>query len=110
MPLVVQIRKSEEMKELQQGVGKAQERQGRQSEYLDEFPYIGVHLSIKVIIVLTNMQEGKKEVAAKIVEHPVKDYLIGSREIVEKVQEQVNVITQQYEYFKLKINEYTMST
>ena len=54
------------------------------------------------------MQEGKKEVTMKLVEYPLKKDFLGSQDIVEKIQAQVKEITQQYDDFKLKINEYTM--
>ena len=55
-------------------------------------------------------QEGKKEIAKKMIEHLVTHHLTTSQEIADRVKEQFKVITQQYEYFKLKITEYTMSS
>ena len=45
-----------------------------------------------------------------MVEHPLKHDLTQSQEIVEKVKEEVKEINQQYDNFKLKINEYSMSS
>ena len=45
-----------------------------------------------------------------MVEHPLKHDLAGSQEIIEKVKEQFNEMTQLYDDFKLKINEYSMSS
>ena len=45
-----------------------------------------------------------------MVEHPLAHDLTGSQEIVEKVKQQVKEITQQYDNFKQKISEYTMSS
>ena len=44
-----------------------------------------------------------------MVEHLVTNDLTASQEIMDIVKEQVRVITQQYEYFEIKITEYTMS-
>ena len=55
-------------------------------------------------------QEGKKEIAEKMVEHPVSHDLTTRQEITEKIREQVKDITQKYEYFKINITEYTMSS
>ena len=65
---------------------------------------------MKAVTALQVVQEGKKEVTAKLVEHPLKQDLLGSQEIAGKIQAQVKNITQQYDDIKLKINEYTMST
>ena len=45
-----------------------------------------------------------------MVEHPVTHDMMASKEIADRVKEQAWVITQQYEYFKLNITEYTMSS
>ena len=66
-------------------------------------------LSVKEVIALQAAHEGKKEVATKLVEHLIKQYLLGSQELAEKFKTQVVEITQQYEYFKIKTSEYTMS-
>ena len=68
---VVQITRSAELKELQQRVGKARERQQRRSEQLDRFQDIGVHLSVNAIYALQVMHERKNEVVDKLVEHPL---------------------------------------
>ena len=107
MPPIVQITRSTELKELQQQVGKAQE--WKRNDQLDEFQEIGAQLSVKAVVALQAMQEGKKEVNAKLVEHPLKQDLLESQDLAEKIKTQVKEITQQYNDFKLKINEYTMS-
>ena len=50
------------------GVAKAQERQQKRSDQLDEFEETGAQLSAKVV----SVQDGKKEINANIVEHPLK--------------------------------------
>ena len=45
-----------------------------------------------------------------MVEHPLAHDLIGSREITDRVKEQIKEITQQYDDFKQKISEYIMSS
>ena len=64
---------------------------------------------MKAIFALQQVQEGKKDIIEKMVEHPVTQDLTTIHEIVEQFKEQVKVITQQYEYFKLTITKYTMS-
>ena len=44
-----------------------------------------------------------------MVEHPLKQDLLGSQNIVERIQVQVKDITQQYAEFRQNINEYTLS-
>ena len=68
-------------------------RQQRHSTQLDEFQEIGAQLSVKVVSALQAVQEGKKEVTNKMVEHPLAHDLTGSREIAEKVKEHVKEIT-----------------
>ena len=52
---------------------------------LDEFQYLGLNLYVKVVFALQEVQEGKKEIIDKMVEHPLVHDLTGSQEIVEKV-------------------------
>ena len=77
---------------------------------MDEFHEIGAQISVKEISTLWEVQEGKKEITNKKVEHPLAHDLTGSQEIIEKVKEHVKEITQQYEDFKQEINEYSMSS
>ena len=72
------------------------------------FQETGGQLSMKAVAALQDVQEGKTGVTAKLVEHPMKQDFLGSQDIVEKIQAQAKEITQQYNDFKLKINEYTM--
>ena len=51
---------------------------------------------------------GRKDVTSKIIEHLLEHEATESREIAEKIKEQVKEITQQYDEFKVKINEYTI--
>ena len=78
MPPFVQITRPVDLKELQQCFRKERERQQRCSEQLDEFQDIGVQLSVKAISALQSMYEGKKEVADKLVDHPLAQNLTGS--------------------------------
>ena len=43
---------------------------------------------------LQAVQDDKKEVTAKLVENPLKKYLLRSQDIAEKIQVQVREITQ----------------
>ena len=45
-----------------------------------------------------------------MVKHPITHDLIVSQEIADKVKGKVTNITKKYAYFKIKINEYTMSS
>ena len=45
-----------------------------------------------------------------MVEHPLKQDHLACQDVAEKVKTQVTEISQQYEDFKIKINEYTKST
>ena len=56
------------------------------------------------------MKDRKKEVNYKMVEHPLKQDRLTCQDVVEKVKTQVTEIFQQYEYFKIKINEYIKSS
>ena len=64
---------------------------------------------MKAVTALQVVQEGKKEVNAKLVEHPLKHDFLESQDIAEKIKTQLKEFTQQYEEVKLKINKYTMS-
>ena len=77
---------------------------------LDEFQFIGVHLSMKEVSVLQEAQDGQRDVTAKIIEHPLEQEVTKSHKISENVKEPVKDITQEYEYFKLKISGYTLSS
>ena len=85
---------SVQLKELQQWVRKAQECQRKHNDQLDKFQEIGAQLLVKVVTALQVVQEGKKEVNAKMVEHPLKQDLLGSQDLVEKIKTQVKEITQ----------------
>ena len=52
---------------------------------------------------MQDVQDGKKMVNTKLVEHPVKQDLLGCQDEAEKVQAQVEEISQQYEDFKTKM-------
>ena len=93
LPLVVHITKCVELKELQQHVVKDQKCQRQRSMQLDEFQDLGTQISVKEFVSLQVVQEGKKEVAEKIMEHPLAHDLTGSWEIAEKVKAQVREIT-----------------
>ena len=109
MPPIVHITQSMELKDLLQRVGKAQERQRKRNDQLDEFQEIGAQLLVKAVVVLQAVQEGKKEVNENMVENLLKQYFLRIQDLAEKIKTQVKEITQQYNDFKLKINEYTMS-
>ena len=49
---------------------------------------------MNVVVALQAMQDNKKEVNVNMVEHPLKQDLIGSQDIAEKIQAQVKEITQ----------------
>ena len=51
----------------------------------------------------------KKNIVAKMVEHPINHDINVSQDITEWVKKQVKVITQQFIDFKAKIIEFTMS-
>ena len=106
----MQISKVVELKELQQRVVKERERKQWRSAQLDDFQEIGVQLSMKEFYALHAAQAGKKEITKKLVEHHVTHDLTTSQEVTERIRWQVKEITQQYEYFKININEYTMSS
>ena len=72
MPPIIHITWLAELKELHQWVGKAQERQRKRNDQLDEFQEIGAKLSVKAVAALQEFQDGKKEVNANMVEHPLK--------------------------------------
>ena len=76
----------------------------------EEFQGIVDQLSLKEVNALQAVQESHKEVTANIVEHPsnqdVEDYM----GIIDKVKDQVEEVKQQYEDFKIKINEYIVSS
>ena len=71
IPQMVQVKRYEELKELQQRVGKAQECQQKHTKQLDEFQDIDAQLSGQEFNALQETQEGKKEIAEKMVEHLV---------------------------------------
>ena len=105
----MQITKVVELKDLQQRVTKERERKQRHSAQLDEFQEIGAQLSVKVVFALQESYKGKKNVAAKMVDHLVNHDIKMSQEITERVKEQVKVNIQQSAYFKAKIDEYASS-
>ena len=53
-------------------------------------------MSVKLVATLQAVQEGKKEVNAKLVEHPLKWDFLRSQDLAEKIKTQVNEITRQY--------------
>ena len=59
---------------------------------------------------LQAVHEGRKDLTAKIEDHPLEHDLTNNREIIEKIQEQVKEITQEYEDFKVNIIGYTISS
>ena len=69
---------------------------------------IGVQHLVKDVSVLQEVHAGRKDVIAKIIENSLDHEETKSREIAEKIKEQVKEITQQYDEFKVKINEYTI--
>ena len=93
MPPVIQITRSTELRELQQRVGKAQEQQQKRNEQLNDFQDIGVQLSVKELTALQAVQEGKNEVTKNMVENPLKQDLLRSQDIAERIQAQVKEIT-----------------
>ena len=72
MPQIVSITQLAGLKELHQQVVKAQEWQRKRSDQLDEFQEIGTQLLGKAVIVLHAVQDGKKEVNAKMLDNPLK--------------------------------------
>ena len=77
---------------------------------LEEFQYIGALLSLKVVTVLQAVYNGQREVHASIFECPIEQEVTESMEIIDKVKDQVKEVTQQYEDFKIKISDYTISS
>ena len=57
MPLMVQITPTTELKDLQQRVARAQERQQKRREQLDEFQNIDGQLAVKAVATLQDVQE-----------------------------------------------------
>ena len=43
-------------------------------------------MSVKEVVVLQAMQEGKKEVNEKLVEHPLKQDFLGSQDLAVKIK------------------------
>ena len=68
-----------------------------------------MQLSVKAFSALQATQERKKKIAAKMVENHVNHDIKMSYDIIERVKEQVKVITQHFAYFKAKIVEFTTS-
>ena len=66
---------------------KVQERKQWRITQLDEFWEIGEKLSIKEVSALQETQEGKREIAEKMVEHPITHDLMVSQVIAEKFKE-----------------------
>ena len=89
IPPIVLITRYAELKELQQQVAKAQERQRKRSDQLDEFQYIGAQLLGKAVTVLQVVQDDKKEVNSKMVEHPLKQDHLTCQDVAEKFKAQV---------------------
>ena len=109
MQFIMWITKAPELKDLHQRVTSARERKQWCNAQSDDFQEIGAQLSVKAISALQAAQEGNKNVAAKMFEHPVNHDLKMIQEITEQVKEQVKAITQKFAYFKAKINEYASS-
>ena len=110
MPLVVQITKAPDLKDLQQCVTKKRECQKRHTTQLDEQQDIGAQISMKAVSVMQVVLDGRRDVIDKIVEHPLEREVIECRETNEKIKEQVKEVTQQYKEFKVNISGYTISS
>ena len=68
-------------------------------------------MDVKVVAVLQVVQECKKMVDRKVEEvHLLKQDLVNFLEAAEQDQLQVHEISQQFEDFKTKTTEYTLST
>ena len=66
---------------------------------------------MKVVAALQAVQKGRKMVDSKAGEaHPMKQDLLNCRDAAEQVQLQVYEISHQFEDFKTKRTEYTLST
>ena len=59
---------------------------------------------------LQKVQNGQRDVTTKITQHLLEREVTQIQEISEKIEEQVKYITQQYEEFKVKIKNYTISS
>ena len=61
---------------------------------LEEFQEIGSQLSLKVVIVFQEVEDGQRDVNGKIVEHPLEREVTECMEIGDKVKDQVKEVTQ----------------
>ena len=67
---MMQITKAPDLKDLQQRVSSARERQQQRSVQLDKFQEIGAQLPMRVGSIVEAAQVNKKNIAAKMVGHP----------------------------------------
>ena len=67
-----------------------------------------MQLSVKAVFALQATQEGKKQIAAQMVEHPVNHDLKVRQEVTTQFKEQVRVIPKKFADFRAKIVEFTM--
>ena len=67
-------------------------------------------MALKEVNALQAMEESWKEVTAKFADHPSKQDAKYCTTINSKEKAPVDEITQQYKDFKIKINEYTVSS
>ena len=84
---------SAKLKELQQGVAKAQERQWKCNDQLGEFQDIGTQLPGKGVVVPQAVHDGKKEVNSKMVDHSLKQDHLTFQDIAVKFKAQVAEIS-----------------
>ena len=61
---------------------------------MDEFQDIGAQLFVKAVSMLQEVQNGRRDVTANIIEHPLEREVIEIHEISERIKEQVKEITQ----------------
>ena len=109
MPLMVQIMRAEEIKDLQQRASYAQEFQQRHHGQLDEFQEIGGQLDVKAVAMLQEVQENRQLVDGNAQEeHLMQQALNNFQSVADKVQLQVHEIAQQFGYFKAWTLAYTL--
>ena len=98
LPLMVQITRYEELKDLHQIGAHAQEHQQKHRAQLDEFQEVGGQLVVKAIATLQVLQESQKMVNNKFgTAHPVQQDVLNCQSAANKVQLQVHEIAQQFE-------------
>ena len=86
MSLMVQITLATELKDLQQRVARAQERQQKHHKHLDEFQEICGQLDVKFVTMLQAIQENWQLVDSKVSEeHLVQQTLTNCQSIASKV-------------------------